>query len=306
MKLIIFDVGNAFCSIISSPNGYGMMIDCGSHGDKACPVDLILDPKACKTWLGLKNFTPTSMGWCSYPYPLGLLHITHPDDDHVRNAKKIKEKLTPYSLTRRKFEEFPDGDRINCEYKEYLDEVYRETNPETIDWGFDENATFQIPMDILRKDKILSEKLRNNSSIIRLIKYNGTRILYTGDLETPAWEWLIENDSGFVKTIKNGIDIFIAPHHGHNSGFPQSLFDITGKMKMIIHSKGSETNIEGTDVSNKYSANANGASYLNLNDKAYYFGKVFTTRSNGHICIEIKCNSFDIVTSKASSNHEKQ
>lgn len=298
MKLIIFDVGNAFCSIISSPNGYGMMIDCGSNGDKDCPVVLV---QSNKEWLGLKNFVKST----GESYPLGLLHITHPDDDHVRNAKKIKEQLEPYLLRKREFEEFPDGDKIHNEYKEHIDKRYRGTNPETIDWGFDENKFFQIPMDILKADENLSKKLRNNSSIIRFISHNGIRILYTGDLETPAWEWLVQNDKSFVDTVKNGVDIFIAPHHGHNSGFPQCLFDIVGNVKMIIHSKGSEANIEGTDVSNKYSENADGVTYKNLNDKEFYTGKVLTTRSNGHIYVSVENSSFNVWTSKASCNHDK-
>ena len=298
MKLIIFDVGNAFCSIISSPNGYGMMIDCGSNGDKDCPVELV---KSNKAWLGLKNFTKST----GYSYPLGLLHITHPDDDHVRNAKKIKDELEPYLLQKRKFEEFPDGDKIHNEYKEHIDKRYRGTNPEIINWGFDENKIFQIPMGILKNDENLSKKLRNNSSIIRYIKHNGIRILYTGDLETPAWEWLVENNKSFVDTVKDGIDIFIAPHHGHNSGFPKCLFDIIGDVQMVVHSKGSEANIEGTDVSNKYTAKATGAVYKNLNDKELYTASVFTTRSNGHIYIEIEKSSFNVWTSKASPNHEK-
>lgn len=298
MKLIIFDVGNAFCSIISSPNGYGMMIDCGSNSEKDCPVDLV---KAYKKYLGLKDFT-TSTG---KSYPLGLLHITHPDDDHVRNAKKVKDQLTPYLVQKRKFEEFPDGDKIHDEYKEHIDKAYRGSNPETINWGFDKNETFQIPMNVLKSDETFSKKLRNNSSIIRYIKYNSIRILYTGDLETPAWEWLVENNKSFVDTVEDGIDIFIAPHHGHNSGFPQCLFDIIGNVQMVIHSKGSEANIEGTDVSNKYGDNAIGMVYQNLNDKEYYRGKVFTTRSNGNIFIHVKDTSFDVWTSKVSSNHER-
>ena len=298
MKLIIFDVGNAFCSIISSPNGYGMMIDCGSNGDKDCPVALV---QSNKKWLGLKNFVKST----GESYPLGLLHITHPDDDHVRNAKKIKEQLEPYLLRKREFEEFPDGDKIHNEYKEHIDKRYRGTNPETINWGFDENKIFQIPMDTLKNDENLSRKLRNNSSIIRFIKHNGIRILYTGDLETPAWEWLVKNNQSFVDTVKDGVDIFIAPHHGHNSGFPQCLFDIIGNVQMVIHSKGSEANIEGTDVSNRYGDNTIGMVYKSLNSGDFYRGKIFTTRSNGHIFIQITDISFHVWTSKASCNHTK-
>ncbi len=121
-------------------------------------------------------------------------------------------------------------------------------------------------------------------------------------METDGWTWLIENNSDFVDTIKGGIDILIAPHHGHKSGFPSALFEITGDVKVVIHSKGSEGNIEGTDVSTQYSENAEGVNYKNLNDKEFYRGKVLTTRSNGNIYIQINRSNFTVWASKASPN----
>jgi len=298
MKIIIFDVGNAACSIISSPNNYGMMIDCGSHSDKTNPVDLF---NINKEWLGIKPFT-TSIG---VKYDIGLLHITHPDDDHVRNAKKIREELTPYLLRKRKYEEFPDGDSINTDYKEYINKYYRGTNPETINWGFEGNEYFQIPMETLKSDEELSLKLRNNSSILRYVKANNVSVLFAGDMEKAGWQWLINNDPSFNNIVSKGIDILIAPHHGHKSGFPSSLFEKTGNVKVVIHSKGSEANIEGTDVSSQYSDNSDGIIYQSLNDKSFWSGKVLTTRSNGNVYIAIGNGNFTIFTSKASSNHTR-
>jgi len=298
MKIIIFDVGNAACSIISSPNNYGMMIDCGSHSDKTNPVDLF---NINKEWLGIKPFT-TSIG---VKYDIGLLHITHPDDDHVRNAKKIREELTPYLLRKRKYEEFPDGDSINTDYKEYINKYYRGTNPETINWRFEGNEYFQIPMETLKSDEELSLKLRNNSSILRYVKANNVSVLFAGDMEKAGWQWLINNDPSFNNIVSKGIDILIAPHHGHKSGFPSSLFEKTGNVKVVIHSKGSEANIEGTDVSSQYSDNSDGIIYQSLNDKSFWSGKVLTTRSNGNVYIAIGNGNFTIFTSKASSNHTR-
>lgn len=298
MKLIVFDVGNAACSVVSSPNKYAMMIDCGSLGEKTNPVEIY---NSNKEWLGVKPFV-TSKGTS---YELGLLHITHPDDDHVRNAKRIKEELTPYLLRKRKYEDFPDNDTINKDYIEEIDKHYRGSDPEHIDWGFTKNITFEIPIETVISDEDLSKKIRNNASIIRFIEYNGIRILYSGDLESPGWDWLIANNQSFVDTVSGGIDVLIAPHHGHKSGFPSSLFDLTGNVKCVIHSKGSEGNIEGTDVSSQYSENANGVNYKNLNDEEYYFGKVLTTRSNGNIFFHVNGNGLDVWTSKASPNHEK-
>ena len=296
---MIFDVGNAACSVISSPNKYGLMVDCGSHSEKDNPVDL-LKSDGIKKWLGLKDYvTQNGKG-----YKLGLLHITHPDDDHVRNAKRIKEEFEPYLLHKREFEEFPDADNINKDYKIHIDLQYRR-NIQTIDFGFEINKPFSIPMNIIKSTEELSSKLRNNSSILRYIKYNGVRILFTGDLEKEGWDWLIKNDAAFVRCLNGGLDILIAPHHGHKSGFPKPLFDVTGNVKVVIHSKGSEGNIEGTDIATQYSSFSYGIIYKNINDKNCYSGKVLTTRSNGHIFIEVLDNDFIVYTVKASPNHEK-
>lgn len=41
MEIVVFDVGNASCNYICSPNKYAMMIDCGSSSEKQNPVDFI-------------------------------------------------------------------------------------------------------------------------------------------------------------------------------------------------------------------------------------------------------------------------
>jgi hypothetical protein len=300
MKIIIFDIEDAACTLICSPKGYGMMIDCGcaaKDSSKMNPIDIIANNSE---WISMKPYV-TQEG---KSYPLALLHITHPDDDHVRNSKRIRSELTPYLLRRTDIEEFPDSDKINNDYKVYIDNYYRGSNPETVGWGFEEDKQFQIPMNIIKNSDGLKNKIRNNSSIIRYIKYAGKSILFAGDLETPGWDWLAENDSNFITTMKSGIDILIAPHHGHKSGFPKSLFELTGNVGVIIHSKGSEGNIEGTDVASQYSGNADGVKYNSLNDKKYYHGKVMTTRSNGNIFIKIdNSGSLYFWANKASPNH---
>lgn len=295
MKLIVFDVGNAFCSLVSSPNGYGLMVDCGSNEDKENPVDAI---RRYRDWLQLRSYV-TRQG---VTYPLGLLHITHPDEDHVRNAVRIKKELTPYLMQKTRWEEFPDGQEIHSEYRSLLDNPYRGSNPETVDWGFDINKTFSIPIEVVRNHPNLKDKVRNNSSILRYIACNGVKVLFTGDLESVGWEWLIAHDHDFLQTIKCGVDILIAPHHGHKSGFPKALFDIIGNVKMVIHSKDSEADKDGTDVASQYSNYASGVIYRVINGGKHQ-GRVVTTRSNGNICIEIKDRSFNVWTEHASANH---
>ena len=302
MEVVIFDVGNASCNYICSPNKYAMMIDCGSSSDKMNPIDSILFwNNRGGNYFASKPYI-TSMG---KSYPLALLHITHPDNDHVRNAERIYKELTPYLLCRNYSEKFDDANTIDNAYKNKLDKAYRGDNAELIDWGFEYETTFSIPIETVKSDSLLRGKVRNNSSIIRYIKYCGVRILFSGDLESAGWDWLAKNDAYFRIVMSQGIDILIAPHHGHDSGFPKALFELTGNVKMIILSKDTEASKDGSDVYSGYSNYAVGMKYFNSNDKCDYFAKVMTTRSNGNIYVIVEPNGLYLAADKASSNHRK-
>ena len=301
MKVIICDVGNASSAIVVANSGYAMMIDCGSNSEKTNPVDIFYNQMS---WTGAKPYVTAN----GASYPLALLHITHPDDDHVRNSVEVFKRLTPYHLRRNYGEDFPDSESINKDYLSSFDNKYREDATEIIDWGFDVNETCYIPVSICTSDDKLKNKVRNNSSIVRYIKENGIGILFGGDLESDGWERLLKDNPAFLNCIKkNGVNILVAPHHGHKSGFPKALFDEIGEVDVIIHSKDSEASKEGTDVSSQYQLYAKGHWYKSLNSQNnLYMGKVLTTRSNGNIYIEtFDPFNYSIFTDKASPNHLK-
>lgn len=298
LKIIICDVGNAASAIVKVPAGYSMMIDCGCNQEKNNPVDIFFSNL---NWLQSEDYVTHS----GVHYKLALLHITHPDDDHVRNAERVRKELTPYLVHRNNCSLFSDSDSINQDYKKYIDSIYNGNDPEIVNYGLDANEVFCIPFEEVQTNVKLNKKVRNNSSILRYIKYNGYRILFAGDLEKDGWEWLCNNDLRFIRLMKEGLDILIAPHHGHISGFPKSLFDLTGNVRCVIHSKDSEANKDGTDVSSQYGEYCDGIEYKALSDNRFYKGKVLTTRSNGNIFLSVYNGTLDVWTSKASSNHER-
>lgn len=151
MKIIICDVGNAACAIVTASSGYTMMIDCGCHADKINPVETF---KSYKEWLGARDYVTQQMK----SYPIALLHITHPDDDHVRNAIRIKNELTPYLLYKNEYESFSDGNTVNSDYVRELDKPYRGNNPEYINWGFNANITTKIPVQVCQSNINLKNK----------------------------------------------------------------------------------------------------------------------------------------------------
>lgn len=187
LKIIICDVGNAASAIVKVPTGYSMMIDCGCNQEKDNPVDVFF--RNLK-WLQSKDYVTKS----EVHYKLALLHITHPDDDHVRNAERVRKELTPYLVRRNNCSLFSDSNSINQDYKKFIDSIYNGNDPEIVNYGLDVNEVFCIPFEEVQTNAKLNKKVRNNSSILRYIKYNGYRILFAGDLEKDGWEWLCNND----------------------------------------------------------------------------------------------------------------
>lgn len=288
MKVIIFDVSNASCSLLVCAKGNSLMIDCGSNSEKQCPVDYINFLRQNGRWLSnMRNFTNQH----GESFPLTKLSITHIDSDHISNAEKVHKRLTPYLLHRRYIEKYPaelTESANSSYYAENLCRRYRDENIILPDWTFSQK-TYCIPMRVLIAEEYFSlSSIKNNSSYVFLIEFNGFRILFSGDMEKEGWEWLIENDGDFRKDLSNGINILIASHHGHTSGYSQELIDLMGSPQLSILSKGAESGGE-TNVDSRYSVNSEGVPVIGLNEKKDT-RKTLTTRRNGNIYLDISNN----------------
>ncbi|NQU77270.1 hypothetical protein HQ544_01080 [Candidatus Falkowbacteria bacterium] len=290
MKLVIFDVSNSACALAVCPRGNSLMIDCGRHNEKVCPVDTIKMMREENGWLSTMEDYKTQEGMT---YPLTSLVITHPDADHINNSERVKRELTPYLLSRRYLEDFPDGvidnnvDSLEKYKKEFCD-VYRGKNPEEPNWGF-EKTPFLIPMSTLKDESIFeTSKIKNNSSQVFLLNCaNKFRILFGGDMEEVGWGWLLDkNHNGFKDKIVNGVDILVASHHGHTSGYSKKLIDTMGAPRLSILSKGAEEG-DGTNISSSYSQNSSGLQVRSLAAEKSELKYTLTTRSNGNIYIDI-------------------
>lgn len=288
MKIAVFDVSNGSCALAVCSNGYSVMFDCGSHAEKSCPVERINGFKMPGSWLGhMKNFQDGATS-----YPLSKLVVSHPDLDHIKNIQKVHTEFTPYLLHRRYLEEFPlsvvhQEDENYGYYRDSVCGTYRQTTTQLPNWGFVEQ-NYMIPMDVLKTSPSFGEaKMKNNSSIIYFLEYQGFRILFCGDMEEVGWIWLIKNNQEFKDELSKGVDVIVASHHGHTSGYSQDLMDLIGTPRLAILSKGSETGGE-TDVDCRYSATASGCSVEGLSvPQNTLLKKTLTTRSNGNIYIDV-------------------
>lgn len=276
LKLIIFDVEHGFCGYILTPNGYSLMVDCGARPDFS-PVDYLLSNSSIYFPRLFQNKQLTK------------LIVTHPHGDHIQDIQNLHEKLSPAFLYRTELSSYmkEDLDLVLREkqdsnlklYREKLDEAYIYKPVELPDWGVVKRTYFSLTPDEARL--VDPAKVINNTSIVLLLECYGRKILYGGDLETAGWEALIKYNKKNFKEKVAGVDIFMAPHHGHKSGFSKELFDIMGKPLVNIVSKNSE--VGETDVHSDYS-NENFSRGLILNNQVR---RKLTTRNDGSIIIDI-------------------
>lgn len=79
--------------------------------------------------------------------------------------------------------------------------------------------------ELLRKPLILDNNEANNNSIVLLFKTKDGNYLFTGDCSTRVLKnRLIEK--GYSKTNKLKLNLFKLPHHGSQTGFDVSVFDL--------------------------------------------------------------------------------
>lgn len=124
----------------------------------------------------------------------------------------------------------------------------------------------------------------NNHSAVVIIEYCGLKIIIPGDNEPASWKILKENSS-FINRIAD-TDIFIASHHGRESGYYAELFEPFSPKLCII----SDGRVQDTDATNRYSHHATGWSVHSRGGLASIDRNCLTTRNDGDIDIEIGKN----------------
>ena len=124
----------------------------------------------------------------------------------------------------------------------------------------------------------------NNHSGVVVIEYESSTIIIPGDNEAPSWRELMENEN--FASAMNRADIFMASHHGRESGYHGDIF--VKKPKLCIVSDG---RVKETDATSRYSYHASGWTIHHRDKTASSQRNCLTTRSDGYIDISVGRNS---------------
>mgnify|MGYP006302169779 CR=1 FL=1 len=263
-RIHIFDVEHGACNVIQTPNDKLIMIDCGHNSTTNWrPSD----------WIKLNNLTITN------------LTIANIDEDHVSDLVNIDDKcspntiktnwnLSPEWIEKRKKETGGIGKGV--ERLIYMMRNKFTGDSVTIDYGLERT---RFCHDTSKFDDF------NNLSMVTFIKYSNIGILFTGDIEKPAWlEFL--RDKTFINCLEQ-TNIFMASHHGRESGYCEDVFSHCHPDIIIISDKAIE---HETQMKDNYAKHASG---INFNGK---IRKVLTTRKDGKITIDISQPASYLIT----------
>lgn len=280
MKIIIFNVEHGFCGFVRSPNGYGLMIDCGRRDDFS-PAQYIASKES--------NSITKHNGQI-----LAFLIITHPHDDHVEDIENIIKYLPPRILYRQgsfNWEELKQteskNDYRNLDIYSNWQKTYSGT-PTYPDWGMD----FVLgPCLSVEESKVISKSsFVNNCSLLTSIQYGGEKILFCGDLMEDGWAELLKR-AGFREFLR-GTSILVAAHHGHSSGFSLDALRTMGKPKFaIVSAKRKDQSVDDRYGLPEY---FNGIDFLG--NKRF----MFSTRYDGNIVLENGAFGWMIATDQSN------
>ncbi|HPS55688.1 MAG TPA: hypothetical protein PLP05_08820 [Sedimentisphaerales bacterium] len=142
-------------------------------------------------------------------------------------------------------------------------------------------SELSLPVDIARNIGGSANSRVNNASIVTRIDVYGNSILLCGDVEKEAWKAIINDSGDYGKAWRPflaNIDILIAPHHGHKSGYSIDLLNLASPSVVLASVPSKDTNVDS-----RYSSPPVKGILI---DKVSY--SLISTRKHGHIKVSIE------------------
>lgn len=264
LEIVVHDVGHGQAIHAFTPNNQVIVIDLGGSSEFS-PL----------FWL--KGRTST----------IDMLVVSHPHGDHIdeielldRHGFSIKQFWRPRWLK--------EDDVRNANQRSYSDAL-------GVYFNMDDVFTAAVPDGTLVGDPDVSGGVKiqtfassdcgvsniNNHSGVVVFSYLGVKVVISGDNEPASWKSLLE-DANFVEAIR-GAHVFLASHHGRESGYHSELFENMNPKLCIV----SDGKVQNTDARSRYTNHASGWNVRSRSTQEITERKCLTTRSDGTVVIEI-------------------
>lgn len=255
MRFEVLNVEHGFCAYAVGNDGVALLFDCG-HGSVNRP----------STYLPARGITS-----------IRRLFVTNYDEDHISDLPAVRRNLHIEVLTRnasltsaqiRSLKTPPISPAMN-ELLAMVDSFTGGVTAEQLEsaglsvWVFyNDYPTFTDT---------------NNLSLLTFLDVGPVSFVLGGDLERPGWLQLLENPQ--VQGLLKRVDVFIASHHGRQSGYCSEAFDYC-KPSLVVMSDGPVQH-DTQLMASTYAQHASGE--LFSTPSGQQVRKVVTTRKDGNI-----------------------
>ena len=259
MRFEILNVEHGFCAYAIGEDGSVFLFDCG-HSVWNRPSSLLPER-------GIKR--------------IRRFFVTNYDEDHISDLLNVRETLEIEILSRNPSLTSSEiaslkTPPISPAMKELLNMV--------------DSYTETVTLEQLEPPGLNVEFFHNNYpdftdtnnlSLLTFLKVGNLSFVLGGDLERRGWLKLLENPQ--VRFLLQQADIFVASHHGRESGYCREVFDFC-KPSLFVMSDG-PIRYDTQELASRYAQHASGRLFRTRTGQQTR--KVVTTRNDGNIFWEI-------------------
>lgn len=255
MRFEVLNVDHGFCAYAVGSDGEALLFDCG-HG----PVNRPSTHLPAQGITSIRRFL-----------------VTNYDEDHISDLLAVRRNLSIEVLTRnasltsaqiRSLKTPPLSPAMN-ELLGMVDSFTGGVTPEQLEpaglsvWMFhNDYPTFTDT---------------NNLSLLTFLDVGQVSFVLGGDLERPGWSRLLRIPQ--VQGLLRRINVFIASHHGRESGYCSDVFDYC-RPRLVVMSDGPVQH-DTQLMASTYAKHASGE--LFSTPSGQQMRKVVTTRSDGNL-----------------------
>ena len=259
MRFEILNVEHGFCAYALGLDGGAFLFDCG-HGTVIRP----------STYLPMQGITR-----------IRSFFVMNYDEDHISDLPNVRRNLYIDSLMRntsmnssqiRSLKEKPISNAMN-ELLGMIDSFAFIGTPEQFAVpGLSVSTFYNYYPNFIDT---------NNLSLLTFLDVGSMSFVLGGDLERRGWLQLLQNP--YVRSFLTRVDVFVASHHGRESGYCAEVFNYC-RPKLIVISDGT-IQYDTQRMASTYSQHASGEFFRTFSGQQ--FRKVVTTRKDGNIFWEL-------------------
>jgi len=219
------------------------------------------------------------------------LIITHPHGDHIDEILKldsmgfrVRQLCCPSWLPKEEvYKQNQASYSVKLDRYFEISDLYNQPIPYN-DLVGNPSVSGGVSIEKYFSDSCGVSNINNHSSVV-VFSYLGIKVIIPGDNEPASWK-VLKDRVDFQSSVSNA-NIFMASHHGRNSGYCPELFELFKPFLCVV----SDSKVQDTNASSKYSAHATGWIVHRNGGGESKKRYCLTTRSDGDIDILIGRNS---------------